>query len=220
MVMQSARLLGVLFLAVASAAGLVPAFAQGSLDEKIRVEAAPGEFSIGRPDAPLTLVEFTDYQCPYCRRFHMTSFEELRKKYIDTGKLRYVTRDFPLDFHEHAMRAAMTARCAAEQGRFWEMRHVMIVNANRLRPSDIAGYAADLKLDNTRLDACVASGKYRPDIERDIAEGAFAGVSGTPSFVLGRTEKDAVVGAKIVGAQPYATFEARINALLKGLPPA
>src|SRR5207249_4237126 len=105
--------------------------------------------SIGRSDAPVVMVEFTDYQCPFCQRFHMTAFNDLKREYIDTGKIRYVSRDLPLPMHPHAMSAANAARCAGEQNRekFWEMRHRLIVNANQLGTDKYTALADELKLD-------------------------------------------------------------------------
>jgi protein-disulfide isomerase len=86
-------------------------------------------FLMGRPDAPLTMIEFTDLQCPYCRQYVTTTFDEIKKNWIDTGKLRYISRDFPLDsIHPYAIGAARASRCAADQGKFWEMRHTILVN--------------------------------------------------------------------------------------------
>ena len=82
-------------------------------------------YELGRSDAPLTLVEFTDYECSFCRQYHISTFEQLKRNYIDTGKLRYVSRDFPLDFHKLAFGAANAARCAGEQGKYWELRHAV-----------------------------------------------------------------------------------------------
>ena len=93
------------------------------------------------------MVEFTDLQCPFCRQFAITSFDEIKKNWIDTGKLRYISRDFPLDFHAQAMPAARAARCAGEQGKFWEMRLALVRNANLLTADYIKKTAADLKLD-------------------------------------------------------------------------
>jgi hypothetical protein len=122
--------------------------------------------------------------------------------------------------HENAPRAALAARCAADQGKFWELRHVMIVNANQLQAQNITTYATDLKLDIDLLNACLASGKYRADVDQSIAEGRAAGVSGTPSFVLGRADGNTVNGVRIVGAQPYATFDSRLKELLAQVPPS
>jgi len=170
-------------------------------------------YSLGRPDAPLTMVEFTDLQCPFCREYATTTFDELKKNWIDTGKLRYISRDFPLDFHPYAMQAARAARCAGEQGKFWEMRMTLMRNANLLSPDYVTRTAADLKLNGKAFADCVASTKYDADIRSDMAEGAKIGMDGTPTFVLGKTAPDSVEGPMIVGAFPYATFDAKLREL-------
>jgi protein-disulfide isomerase len=171
-------------------------------------------YKLGRDDAPLTLVEFTDFQCPYCRQYHISTFEQLKKEFIDTGKVRYVSRDLPLDFHKNAFAAANAARCAGEQGKYWELRHAMIVNADQLDPEKLVTYAADLGIDTTRFGACMQSQKYAPAIRKDLADAQAAGVSATPSFVLGRSTKSGAEGVLIVGAAPLENFESRIHALL------
>jgi protein-disulfide isomerase len=171
-------------------------------------------YALGRPDAPLTMIEFTDLQCPFCRQFATTSFDEIKKNWIDTGKLRYISRDFPLDFHAQAMPAARAARCAGEQGKFWEMRLGLVRNANLLTPAYITKAAGDLKLDAKAFEACAASTKYDADIRAEIAEGTKLGVSGTPTFVMGRTNPNAVEGPIMVGALPYALFDAKLKSLL------
>jgi protein-disulfide isomerase len=183
-------------------------------DEKVTLSLPANSYSIGRQDAPLTLVEFTDYQCPFCRQFHITAFDGLKKNYIDTGKLRYVSLDFPLNMHENARLAAVAARCAGDQRRFWELRNVMIVNANRLKLENLLTYATDLQLDVDKFRACVESDKYRAEVDRQLAEGQAIGVSGTPSFVLGRTGTDKVDGIRLVGAMPYSVFDGKIKELL------
>ena len=170
--------------------------------------------ALGRPDAPLTMVEFTDLQCPFCRQFVTTSFDEIKKNWIDTGKLRYISRDVPLDFHAQAMPAARAARCAGEQGKFWEMRLGLMRNANLLTPEYIARTASDLKLDAKGFAACNASNKYDADIQAETTEGARLGVGGTPTFIMGRTTATAVEGPIMVGALPYAQFDAKLKALL------
>src|SRR5258706_11050734 len=110
-------------------------------DDKVSYKFSPGGFSLGDAKAPLVLVEYTDLQCPFCQQFHNTAFAQIKANYIDTGKVRFVSRDFPLDFHENARRAATAGRCAAEQGKYWEMRHVMIVNAEALKAENLATYA-------------------------------------------------------------------------------
>jgi protein-disulfide isomerase len=173
-----------------------------------------GAYVLGKVDAPVTMVEFTDYECPFCRQFHMASFEQLKAKYIDTGKLRYVSRDFPLEMHQHSIAAAKMARCAGEQGRFWEMRQALIVNGNALSDETMTKLGRGLKLDEKALQQCTADPKVEKSLRADMDESSALGVSGTPTFVLGRSDGDAVEGARIVGALPYATFEGRIEALL------
>ncbi len=177
-------------------------------DARVKV-AVGGAFVLGRPDAPLTMVEFTDYECPFCRQFHVATFEALKKNYIDTRKMRYVSRDFPLDFHRNAMPAAQAARCAGEHGQFWQLRHVLLA---------IRKFARDLGSDEAAFRACLDGDRYRRDVEKDLADGRAAGVSGTPTFVLGRTTAEGVDGVRLVGAQPYAVFDAKIRELLADKP--
>jgi protein-disulfide isomerase len=183
-------------------------------DSKVRLSLRSDELAIGSANAPLTLIEFTDYQCPFCRQFHQTTFADIKKNYVDTGKLRFISRDFPLDIHNNAMRASLAAHCAGDQGKFWELRDLMIANGNRLEAPSIDLYAKQLKLDSDRLDKCIASGTYQARVDQDLAEGKAAGINGTPSFLLGRTGKDSVEGTKLVGAMPSVAFDARIKELL------
>ena len=181
-----------------------------------------GAHSLGSADAPIVIVEFTDYQCPFCSRFASTTFDELKSKYIDTGQVRLVSRDLPLPMHNNAEQAAYAARCADEQGKYWEMREVMFQNINALDDAALLGYAADLGLDGAGFEACLGSGKYEEAVRADVAAAGAIGISGTPSFVLGRApgdadaDSDTVTGNIIVGAQPFATFDAQIQALLAG----
>ena len=189
--------------------------APAPVDDKVSMAFPPGGFSVGKENAPLVLVEYTDYQCPFCQRYHNDSFAQIKTNFIDTGKVRYTSRDFPLPFHENARRSATAARCAAEQGKFWELRHTMIVNANQLQADKLGGYAQSASLDVPKFQACVDSDKFKAAIDKDIAEGSAAGINGTPSFVLGRIENGKLQGVRMVGAMPYAQFEAKIQDMLK-----
>jgi len=171
-------------------------------------------FAMGRPDAPLTMVEFTDLQCPYCRQYATATFEQIKKDWIDTGKLRYISRDFPLDIHPQALAAARAARCAGEQGHFWEMRFVLMRNASLLSPDYIARTAAEMKLDSRAFAACAASTTFDADIRADMQEGLKIGVEGTPTFVIGRSAPTSVEGPMIVGALAYTQFDAKLKELL------
>ena len=170
---------------------------------------------LGVKEAPLTIVEFTDYQCPFCQRFHTTSFVELKKNYIDTGKARFYSRDLPLDFHPNAMRAAQAARCASEQGQFWQLRDVMGANPNKLDMESLVAFAADLKMDVNAFRACVESEKYKNAVQTDVMEAMKVGASGTPTFVIGKSTPDGVDGELVVGAQPYPMFDQKLKDLAK-----
>jgi len=183
-------------------------------DERVKIDLR-GTNAMGRDDAPVTMVEFTDLECPFCRTFHTGTFEQIKRDYIDTGKVRFVTRDFPLDFHANARPAALAVRCAGEQGKFWEMRHGVTVNANALSRDTYFSLARDLGLDMRGFGACFGNEKYKAAVEQDVAAAVAAGVSGTPTFVVGPTMPDGVEGQRIVGAVPYAVFESRIKEVLE-----
>jgi protein-disulfide isomerase len=175
---------------------------------------ADAKYVLGRSDAPLTLIEFTDYQCPFCERFETNTLPEIKKKFIDTGRLRLVLRDLPLDMHPFALPAAQSVRCAGDQGRFWDMKQLVFRNQSRLDQAALAGYAKELGLDADAFQSCMTSGKHMADIKEDARYAQSLGISGTPSFVLAKTSDGAMVGQMIVGAQSYSFFETAINNLL------
>ncbi len=170
--------------------------------------------SLGKADAPVTLVEFTDFQCPYCKRFHDTTFPKLREKYIDTGKLRYIAMDLPLKFHRQAQPAANAARCAAEQGKFWEMRKTLFEHSRALGQKELLSYAKELSLDMNAFQACQESNRHNNIIQQNIQTAHKAGFTGTPSFIIGKSTDNYVNGAALIGARPLAEFENHIQRLL------
>jgi protein-disulfide isomerase len=182
---------------------------------KAKITDLSGVSMLGSKSAPLTIVEFTDYQCPFCQRFHVTAFPELKKAYIDTGKVRFFSKDMPLDFHPNAMRAAMAARCAGDQGKFWELRDTMGANPNSLDIEHIIGFAADLKLDTGALRTCVQSGKYKETVQSDVLEAMKIGANGTPTFIVGKSAGNGVDGELVVGAMPFEMFDAKLKELSK-----
>jgi len=170
---------------------------------------------LGRNDAPVTLVEFSDYQCPFCQRFFATTLPALKKDYIDTGKLRFVYRDFPLEMHPHAREAAVAAHCAGEQGKYWEMHDALFQHQTALATQQLAEYASALGVNRRAFDECVTSGRHAARIQRGLADGAAAAVQGTPGFVVGKTQPgDTIQGTPIRGAQPLETFRRIIEQLL------
>jgi protein-disulfide isomerase len=183
--------------------------------DKVKMSVGTGWYAMGRDDAPVTVVEFTDYQCPFCRRFEADSFAQLKKEYIDTGKVRFVSRDLPLDFHPNAPAAAMAARCAGDQHKFWEMRDAMMLDtATDLSPDSILKYGQKTNLDMTAFRGCLSDKKYTDAIKKDTADAGTLGISGTPSFVIGKTDKNEIAGVRIVGAVPYTVFDSAIKDLL------
>jgi protein-disulfide isomerase len=183
--------------------------------DKVKMSVGQGWYSIGRADAPVTMVEFTDYQCPFCRRFERDTFAELKKNYIDTGKVRFVTRDLPLEFHPNAAPAAEAVRCAGEQHKFWEMHDaIMQDSATDLGADSILKYGDKVGLDATAFKACVAEKKFVSVIQKDTADAGTLGISGTPSFVIGKSAPDQIEGVRVVGAVPYTVFDSTIKSML------
>jgi protein-disulfide isomerase len=170
---------------------------------------------LGSKSAPITIVEYTDYQCQYCQHFHVTTFAELKKAYIDTGKVRFFSKDLPLDFHPNAMRAAMAARCAGEQGKFWELRDTMGANPNSLDMEHIVGFAANLKMDAGALRACIDGGKYKERVQGDVLEAMRIGATGTPTFIVGKSLGNGVEGELVPGAMPFQMFDLKLKELAK-----
>src|ERR1039457_5075752 len=182
---------------------------QDEAPTKAKLTDLSGVSMLGSKTAPLTIVEYTDYQCPFCQRFHVTAFAELKKAYIDTGKVRFFSKDMPLDFQPNAMRAAMAARCAGEQGKFWELRDTMGANPNSLDIDHILGFAASLKMDTGALRACIDSGKYKEPVQTDVLEAMKIGANGTPTFIVGKSVGNGVDGELLVGAMPFQMFDAK-----------
>ena len=169
---------------------------------------------LGNADAQVLIIEFSDLQCSYCARHASQTFPELRRNYIDTGRIRYAVRDLPLPMHRHAVPAAVAARCAGEQGKFWEMRQAIYLARGRLDQEPYAQMADELGLDVERLEACRRDGRQLEKVRADAALAAAEGIASTPAFVIGRIVGEEFHGETIVGAKPYAVFAAKIDALL------
>ncbi len=169
---------------------------------------------MGYQNAPITMTEYSDFQCPLCKQFVDTSFATLKEKYIDTGKVKFVYKQFPLGIHPQANDAALAAECALAQGKFWEMHDALFQNqllwSGRDNHMDsFKKFAADLKLDTGKFADCLSSRKYDGNVKKDYQEGITRSINGTPTFYL----NDQV----IVGAQPLQTFTEAIDAKLKSI---
>jgi len=173
------------------------------------------EFNVvGRADAPVTIIEFSDLQCPHCARNALNTFPEIKRNYIDTGKVRYVARDFPLTMHPFAMPAAVATRCAGEQGKFWQYRHALFERQNDLAASPYDALAAELGLDVPRFAECQKDPAQVAAVRADIALAGSNRVTSTPTFLVGRVVDGKLEGEGFAGAKPYADFAARIDAAL------
>ena len=161
---------------------------------------------LGKENAPVTIVEFSDFQCPFCERFYTQTLSQIENEYIKTGKVKLVYRDFPLGFHQYAQKAAEAAECADEQGKFWEFHNKIFENQQQLSSDNLKQWASKLGLDTNKFNGCLDSGKMTSEVQKDLKDGSAAGISGTPGFVIN--------GKLISGAQPFSVFKQVIEAEL------
>jgi protein-disulfide isomerase len=164
----------------------------------------------GDENAPVVIVEFSDFQCPFCERWAQETLPQLTQTYIDTGKVKLVYRDFPLSsIHPEAQKAAEAAECARDQGKFWEYHDTLFENRmdwTGVGAAKFKQYSADLGLDTNAFDDCLDSDKYKDEVLNDLNAGGSVGVTGTPTFFIN--------GKKLVGAQPFENFKTAIEEAL------
>lgn len=171
--------------------------------------AIEGRPTRGPADAPVTLVEFTDYQCPYCGQHFRETYPELLSRY--DGQLRYVVRNFPVrTLHPHAERAAAAAECAHEQERFWEYHDLLFERSPALDPRSLEAYAEEVRLDTERFQQCLEAERIETLVRRDFDDGVAYGVRATPTFFIN--------GHRLVGALPLDQFATLIDAELESAP--
>jgi protein-disulfide isomerase len=170
--------------------------------------------SLGQSNAPLVLVEFTDYQCAYCKRFQEQTMPDLMRRYVNTGKLRIVSRNLPLSFHPNAEPAAQAALCAEQQEKYWPMRESLFAWNTNLTTANVLNAAMQAKLDLAQFTNCVQAKTFASRVQQDSQDAGAAGINGTPSFVLGKPQGGKLTGVLIVGAQPLSEFDAQIGKLL------
>lgn len=168
----------------------------------------------GDPQAPLTVIEFSDYGCPFCRRYFDATYPQVKAQYIDTGKIYYVFKDFPIvQIHPQAPLAAEAARCAGEQGKYWEMHAALFAAPSEWDTTENAAltafgrYAKAIKLKESDFSACLRGHRYQPMVEAAQAQGLRLGVTGTPTFIIN--------GKLLTGAHPFSVFKNAINRELK-----
>jgi protein-disulfide isomerase len=202
-----------------------------SLDELKKMVKGPGQPALkppptmsvagepfkGEPAARVAIIEYADFQCPFCRRFESQVYPGLRENYIRTGKLKYFHRDMPLAFHQGALPAARAVHCASDQGKYWEMHDSLLGDAASLTPADIDERAGKLGMNVSELDKCISSDRFADIIQRGVSEASAMQVSGTPTFIIGTLDADGkVMSVKttVVGASPFESFKAAIDPLL------
>ncbi len=174
---------------------------------------------IGDPNAPITIIEFSDFECPFCARFYVQTLPVLMSEYIDEGKVRLVFRDFPIQsIHPNALPASLAAECANEQGRFKDMHDALFDNQGHWSSAGttesialFSQYADAIGLEQGQFDSCLTSGKYIDEIRGDLNDGRNYGVSGTPGFFIGN---DKVGYVELRGAQPFESFKRVIDSQL------
>ncbi len=164
----------------------------------------PSDLARGKVDAPITLVEFSDFECPYCRRAQQ-SLKAVEKAYGD--KVRFVFRHYPLPFHEKAPKASEAAQCAADQGKFWPFHDALFADGASLELADLKKLAGSLGLNQATFDGCLDGGRQAERVAKDSAEGKQLGITGTPTFFVN--------GIRLVGAVPLEKFQSVIDAELK-----
>ena len=189
---------------------------QPQLPVKISADNDP---IIGNPDAPITIIEFSDFQCPFCAKFHSQTLPLILEEYIEQGKVKLVFRDFPIQsIHPNALPASIAAECANEQGKFKEMHDMLFDNQNEWNKQDtvdalssFSQYATNIQLEQETFDSCLTNGKYIEEIKKDLDDGRNYGVSGTPGFFVGN---DQIGYVELKGAQPFESFKKIIDAQL------
>ena len=174
---------------------------------------------IGNPDAPISIIEFSDFQCPFCARFHTQTLPLILDEYIEQGKVKLIFRDFPIQsIHPNALPASVAAECANDQNKFREMHDMLFEKQNEWNKVDTAEglslfsqYASNIELDQEIFDSCLTSGKHIEEIKKDLDDGRNYGVTGTPGFFIGN---DQIGFVELKGAQPFESFKKIIDAQL------
>jgi len=175
---------------------------------------------IGNMDAEITIIEFSDFQCPFCARFHVQTLPTIMDEYINKGTVKLVFRDFPIQsIHPNALPASVAAECANEQKKFKEMHDVLFEKQNKWSNQNIESvmntfsqYASDLGLEEKAFDSCLKNGKYIEEIQKDLDDGRTYGISGTPGFFIGNEQIGFI---ELKGAQPFENFKKVIDDQLK-----
>jgi len=192
-----------------------------NLDAKGMSIAIKADDRLKRPTARVALVEFSDFECPYCGRYARETFPTLKREFIESGKVTYVFRNFPLEgLHPHALGAAKAAECARHQDRFWDMHDWIFMNQRQLGPTELRAHARELRIDEHKFAECLDGGSM--EVTNDAELGRRLGVNSTPTFFLGEIGADGNISVRrrIMGAVPADVFRTALAELLKSAPKA
>lgn len=166
--------------------------------------------ALGDKNAKVVMIDFSDFECPFCKQYFDQTFGQIKKDYIDTGKVVYYYRHFPLDFHPAARPSALASECANEQGKFWEFHDLVFKDQAKITGQTpeatilaLKTFAANLSLNTSQFNTCLDTEKYKDNVDKDYTQGGASGVNGTPGFFIN--------GVPVVGAQPYSAFKAVID---------
>jgi protein-disulfide isomerase len=185
--------------------------------QNVAINVANAPFK-GKPDAKVTMIEFSDFQCPFCGRHVRETMPLVDREYIQTGKVRYVFRDFPIDsLHPQAAKGHEAVNCAGEQGRYWEMWERLFANPRQMSPPELVEHGRAVGVDPVRLKQCLDSGKYTAAVNASVQEAVNLGATGTPIIFLGLTEpgSNTVKAVRVIrGAYPFERFKQVIDSLL------
>jgi protein-disulfide isomerase len=176
-----------------------------------------GEQFEGGSAARVALIEYSDFECPFCGGYERETSPQIFDNYIKTGKVKLYYRDLPLSMHPHALQAARAARCAGEQDKYWEMHDSLFARQNALSDPALLDRAKTLGLDTQKFGECFSSDRYRDDIQKSLAEAQKLGIQGTPTFFIGTIDSNGDVvniTKRINGAHPYADFQPALDEVL------
>jgi len=177
-----------------------------------------GDPRLGNANAPITIVEFSDFQCPYCKRFHDAVLPTLKKEYIDTGLVRFVHKDLPLPYHKYAREAAVAARCSASQDQYWKVYTALFDNQDCFGCKGINAIANNAGISSNLLKTCNKVGSASKAINVNLSESQLQDIRATPSFVIGRSQGDNHTGLLVEGVRPWPQFKALIETTLRRRP--
>ncbi|MBI2621193.1 MAG: DsbA family protein [Candidatus Levybacteria bacterium] len=224
-------LIGVLYTKVTylekNVSGNNSSIAQGLDPQAPQQPTGPIEVSVdddpvmGDKNAPITMIEFVDYECPFCKRFFDETLPQIKSEYIDTGKVKLVIRDLPLDFHQNAHKESQAAECAREQGgdtAYFKYHDEIFKrttsNGTGLALDQLSVIANDLGLNGSALQSCLDSEKYKEEVDKDLADASAYGANGTPTFFIGKSNSQGKFqGTILVGAQPFESFKAALDTI-------